>query len=106
MMLRETLEQLVKLHREHASHGSQNEKFLQNEPESGRFVDKPFIQLGNNRCIGEIVGLALEFQCGSNCRYSDLAIAAIKIIPAVVLTASDYIVRGHFFSAEFGACLT
>jgi hypothetical protein len=54
----------------------------------------------------EVLGLALELQRGSNCRYSDLAIAAIKIIPAVVLTASDYIVRGHFFSAEFGACLT
>jgi hypothetical protein len=76
---------------------------LPREPDSRCVVGKPLIQSHSDRCISAVLGCAGEFQCGSDCRYSDLAVAAIEswLGAAAVL---DNIVLGHFFSVNLRPC--
>jgi hypothetical protein len=67
------------------------------------FVRRPLIRLRSDWSIGGVLGCALELQCRSYRRDSDLAIAAIKtwLQPAAVSLALDNIVLGHLFFSSY-----
>jgi len=64
---------------------------------SGRLLGDPLVQAVNDGCVGGVLDLALVRQRGGNCRYSDLAIAAVEIrlVAAGVIVELRRIVLGH-----------
>ena len=69
---------------------------------SGRLLSDPLVQAVDDWCVSGVLDLALVRQRGSNCRYSDLAIAAVEIrlVAAGVIVGLRRIVLGHLLLRE------